>query len=188
MSSYTDKEIMDLIKERGFLRFSTLMRIYRISSVEALAIVDRYNKAGIIDEKGKYTKKEVTWKDTAARSIPKATTKDPVEEKQEEAIVPETPVKKERKRTIRKESISSKKEPIIAKTTTVAKTEKQNVSEKPVQKKPTRKTSVKKEPTSTQRKTSSRVSKTIEKEPGKKKVGKDDIEGQMDLFSFFKQN
>lgn len=47
----TDKEIMNIIQERGVLRFSTLMLRFHISSVQALQIVEEYKKKGIIDDK-----------------------------------------------------------------------------------------------------------------------------------------
>lgn len=45
---------MELIRQRGNLRFSTLMVFFHISSVEAIAIVEKYQKKGILDAKGKY--------------------------------------------------------------------------------------------------------------------------------------
>ena len=51
--SIDDKEIMDLLNERGILRFSTLMLRFHISSMEAIRIIDEYKKKGIIDNKGK---------------------------------------------------------------------------------------------------------------------------------------
>lgn len=51
--SIDDKKIMDLLNERGMLRFSTLMLRFHISSMEAISIVDEYKKKGIIDDKGK---------------------------------------------------------------------------------------------------------------------------------------
>lgn len=47
----TEKEIMNIIQERGVLRFSTLMLRFHISSVQALQIVEEYKKKGIIDDK-----------------------------------------------------------------------------------------------------------------------------------------
>ena len=50
----TEESIMELIRQRGNLKFSTLMVFFHISSVEALAIVEEYQKKGILDAKGKY--------------------------------------------------------------------------------------------------------------------------------------
>lgn len=50
----TEESIMELIRQRGNLRFSTLMVFFHISSVEAIAIVEEYQKKGILDAKGKY--------------------------------------------------------------------------------------------------------------------------------------
>ena len=50
----TEEAIMELIRQRGNLRFSTLMMFFHLSSVEALAIVENYQEKGILDEKGRY--------------------------------------------------------------------------------------------------------------------------------------
>lgn len=50
----TEEAIMELIRQRGNLRFSTLMMFFYLSSVEALAIVENYQAKGILDEKGRY--------------------------------------------------------------------------------------------------------------------------------------
>ena len=50
----TEEAIMELIRPRGNLRFSTLMMFFHLSSVEALAIVENYQAKGILDEKGRY--------------------------------------------------------------------------------------------------------------------------------------
>ena len=50
----TKEAIMELIRQRGNLRFSTLMMFFHLSSVEALAIVENYQAKGILDEKGRY--------------------------------------------------------------------------------------------------------------------------------------
>ena len=50
----TEEAIMELIRQRGNLRFSTLMMIFHLPSVEALAIVENYQAKGILDEKGRY--------------------------------------------------------------------------------------------------------------------------------------
>lgn len=50
----TEEAIMELIRQRGSLRFSTLMMFFHLSSVEALAIVENYQAKGILDEKGRY--------------------------------------------------------------------------------------------------------------------------------------
>ena len=50
----TEEAIMELIRQRGNLRFSTLMMFFHLSSTEALAIVENYQAKGILDEKGRY--------------------------------------------------------------------------------------------------------------------------------------
>ena len=46
----TEEAIMELIRQRGNLRFSTLMMFFHLSS----AIVENYQAKGILDEKGRY--------------------------------------------------------------------------------------------------------------------------------------
>lgn len=55
--AYTDEKIMELIRERGLLRYSTLMARLHISSVGAQNIVKDYISRGIVDENGRYGKK-----------------------------------------------------------------------------------------------------------------------------------
>ena len=56
--SYTvsDEAIMEMIKERGLLRYTMLMLKFHISSVEAQRIVKDYVSRGVIDEDGRYGK------------------------------------------------------------------------------------------------------------------------------------
>ena len=66
----TDKEIMNIIQERGVLRFSTLMLRFHISSVQALQIVEEYKKKGIIDDKCRAASGVKTaWKNPYAHGI-----------------------------------------------------------------------------------------------------------------------
>lgn len=70
--SINNKEIMDLLTERGVLRFSTLMLRFHISSMEAIRIVDEYQKKGIIDNKGKSASAVKTaWKNPYAEDTMK---------------------------------------------------------------------------------------------------------------------
>lgn len=57
--SYTisDEAIMELVKDRGILKYTMLMLKFHISSVEAQRIVKDYVSRGIIDEDGRYGKK-----------------------------------------------------------------------------------------------------------------------------------
>lgn len=58
-----EEAIMNLIRERGYLRYSTIMIKFHISSREAIEIVENYKKKGIIDENGRYDKKtKCTWR------------------------------------------------------------------------------------------------------------------------------
>lgn len=77
--SLDNKKIMDLLNERGVLRFSTLMLRFHISSMEAIRIVDEYKKKGIIDDKGKSASAVKTaWKNPYAED----TMKNDLKEKQ----------------------------------------------------------------------------------------------------------
>lgn len=57
--SYTisDEAIMEMIKDRGILKYTMLMLKFHISSVEAQRIVKDYVSRGVIDEDGRYGKK-----------------------------------------------------------------------------------------------------------------------------------
>ena len=68
--AYTDEKIMELIRERGLLRYSTLMARLHISSVEAQTIVKDYISRGIVDEHGRYGKKsECSWKRFSPKTL-----------------------------------------------------------------------------------------------------------------------
>lgn len=68
--AYTDEKIMELIRERGLLRYSTLMSRLHISSVEAQTIVKDYISRGIVDEDGRYGKKsECSWKRFSPKTL-----------------------------------------------------------------------------------------------------------------------
>lgn len=53
----SDEAIMELVKDRGILKYTMLMLKFHISSVEAQRIVKDYVSRGIIDEDGRYGKK-----------------------------------------------------------------------------------------------------------------------------------
>lgn len=75
--SINNKEIMDLLTERGVLRFSTLMLRFHISSMEAIRIVDEYKKKGIIDDKGNSASAVKTaWKNPYAEDTMKTDLKE----------------------------------------------------------------------------------------------------------------
>ena len=70
MKSMTAESILNLIKEKGVLRYSTLMVRYHISSVEAQNIVNKYIADGIVDSDGRYGKKsENSWKRFSPRTL-----------------------------------------------------------------------------------------------------------------------
>ena len=54
MQQVSENSIMELIRQRGILRFSTLMVSFHLSSVEAISIVEEYQRRGILDAKGRY--------------------------------------------------------------------------------------------------------------------------------------
>lgn len=75
--SIDDKKIMDLLNERGVLRFSTLMLRFHISSMEAIKIVDEYKKKGIIDDKGKAASGiKIIWKNPYTEDTMKTDSKE----------------------------------------------------------------------------------------------------------------
>lgn len=91
--AYTDEEIMELVKERGILRYSMLMAKFHISSVEAKNIVSDYISKGIVDEDGRYGKKsECSWKRFSPKTIAEINSES---ETQEEAVK-ETPRKRKK--------------------------------------------------------------------------------------------
>lgn len=53
----SDEAIMELVKDRGILKYTMLMLKFHISSVEAQRIVKNYVSRGVIDEDGRYGKK-----------------------------------------------------------------------------------------------------------------------------------
>lgn len=53
----SDEAIMELVKDRGVLKYTMLMLKFHVSSVEAQRIVKDYVSRGIIDEDGRYGKK-----------------------------------------------------------------------------------------------------------------------------------
>ena len=58
MQQVSENSIMELIRQRGILRFSTLMVSFHLSSVEAISIVEEYQRRGILDAKGRYASKK----------------------------------------------------------------------------------------------------------------------------------
>lgn len=53
----SDEAIMELVKDRGILKYTMLMLKFHISSVEAQRIVKDYVSREVIDEDGRYGKK-----------------------------------------------------------------------------------------------------------------------------------
>lgn len=53
----SDEAIIELVKDRGILKYTMLMLKFHISSVEAQRIVKDYVSRGVIDEDGRYGKK-----------------------------------------------------------------------------------------------------------------------------------
>lgn len=54
----SDEAIMELVKDRGVLKYTMLMLKFHVSSVEAQRIVKDYVSRGIIDEDGRYGKNQ----------------------------------------------------------------------------------------------------------------------------------
>lgn len=57
LCTLSDEAIMELVKDRGILKYTMLMLKFHISSVEAQRIVKDYVSRGVIDEDGRYGKK-----------------------------------------------------------------------------------------------------------------------------------
>lgn len=51
-------EIREYINVHGGIKFSTLMRMYHLSSNEALAVISEYQKKGLLDKQGRDTKRK----------------------------------------------------------------------------------------------------------------------------------
>lgn len=66
----SDEAIMELVKDRGILKYTMLMLKFHISSVEAQRIVKDYVFRGVIDEDGRYGKKsENSWKRFSPKKV-----------------------------------------------------------------------------------------------------------------------
>ena len=107
--SIDDKKIMDLLNERGILRFSTLMLRFHISSVEAISIVDEYKKKGIIDDKGKAASGVKTaWKNPYVEDNMKT---NPKEDQRKQLSNKGQENSRSNQQEIQKKTIRKKKEP-----------------------------------------------------------------------------
>ena len=51
-------ESREFIIVLGGIKFSTLMRMYHLSSNEALAVISEYQKKGLLDKQGRDTKRK----------------------------------------------------------------------------------------------------------------------------------
>lgn len=66
----SDEAIMELVKDRGILKYTMLMLKFHISSVEAQRIVKDYVSRGVIDEDGRYGKKtDNSWRRFSPKKI-----------------------------------------------------------------------------------------------------------------------
>ncbi|MBT9841507.1 hypothetical protein [Blautia sp. MCC283] len=172
----TENEIMNLIQERGLLRFSTLMLKFHISSMQAIQIVEEYKKRGIIDEKCRATSGvKVSWKNPYAGEAADANEKNTAELDPESEKVPvEAIPKRKNKVAVPKELEPASETKAVKKHASRKKPEKQQEETKPV-----------KEPVQM-----SFLEETIEK-PKRKATRKSpegnsrkkkDMDGQMSLF------
>lgn len=179
----TENEIMNLIQERGLLRFSTLMLKFHISSIQAIQIVEEYKKRGIIDEKCRATSGvKVSWKNPYAEDK-MAENKENIAKKisgPEEKSSVKTVSRKKEETSIEKNTDPEPETPKTKKCISRKKITDQKTSMKPIEEpvqmsfleessneKPKRRISAK------------RTGKTVE---GKQKKNKKDMEGQMSLF------
>ena len=123
-----ENEIVEILNQKGILRFSTLMIRYHLSANAAMEVVGIYKEKGIIDDKCKPTfERKVTWKpdikeeteDKEASSV-KASKK--VSEK-ESTVTSQTNTVKKKKVTAAKKTadIKPEKTPSKAKSVTMKK-------------------------------------------------------------------
>lgn len=55
-------EIREYINAHGGIKFSTLMRMYHLSSNKALTVISEYQKKGLLDKQGRdITRKKGSW-------------------------------------------------------------------------------------------------------------------------------
>ena len=58
-----ENEIVEILNQKGILRFSTLMVRYHLSANAAMEVVEKYKKRGLIDDKCKPTfERKLKWK------------------------------------------------------------------------------------------------------------------------------
>ena len=58
-----ENEIVEILNQKGILRFSTLMVRYHLSANAAMEVVEKYKKRGLIDNKCKPTfERKLKWK------------------------------------------------------------------------------------------------------------------------------
>lgn len=176
----TEKEIMNLIQERGVLRFSTLMLKFHISSVQAIQIVEEYKKREIIDEKCRATSGvKVSWKNPYAGKASDANEKNTAELDPESEKVPvkATP-KRKNKVAVPKESEPALETKVVKKHASRKEPDKQQEKTKPV-KEPVQMSFLEE---AVEEKTEKPKRKTDRKSTAGNSRKKKDIDGQISLF------
>lgn len=169
-----ENEIVEILNQKGILRFSTLMVRYHLSANAAMEVVEMYKEKGLIDDKCKPTfERKVTWKpdikeeteDKEASSV-KASKK--VSEKKS-TVTAKTDTVKKKKVTAAKKTADMKPEKTPSKAKSV--TMKKEAVPKPVKPK------------------SVSVLKAEQEKPAEKKTRtrkkmtmSEDIDGQLSLF------
>lgn len=158
MQQVSENSIMELIRQRGILRFSTLMVSFHLSSVEAISIVEEYQRRGILDAKGRYV--------TEIKNV--AETEDSFKEDRELSAQETGEKQEETKKPEKRKTIEQ------AEKTKRQSAEKQNGTVKKPERKPAENRKKKK------------TKKLIRRDTGK--PGSSEIEGQISLFDYLPFN
>ena len=183
-----ENEIVEILNQKGILRFSTLMVRYHLSANAAMEVVGMYKETGLIDDKCKPTfERKLKWK-------PDGEDLGEDEKNPEKSAAKRNTAKKRvnvspQKSTKKEEKILGKKVDVTVKEKAATKiSAKKGISSlKNTMKKSSvpKKDSLKKETTKVKvpaKKTSSTKNEKTTKKTRKRIVKNDDIEGQMSLF------
>lgn len=184
-----ENEIVEILNQKGILRFSTLMVRYHLSANAAMAVVEMYKEKGLIDDKCRPTfERKLKWKpDDEDMGEDEKNPEKPVTQraslKKSTNVFSPKSIKKEEKISSKKVNATAKEKPAIKtsskKVTSSAK--KSSVIKKELPKKGT--TKVKASANKVNPVNTGHAKKEETTKKTRKKIAKnDDIEGQMSLF------
>lgn len=182
-----ENEIVEILNQKGILRFSTLMVRYHLSANTAMEVVEKYKKRGLIDDKCKPTfERKLKWNpdgenlDEDEKNPEKPVTKR-ASLKKSTNVSPKKGTKKDDKVPIKKVDKTAKEKPALK-----AHPQKVDDSIKDTIKKDSSKRVTTKTKASDNKIDSAKTGRAKKEETSKKirkKIAKnDDIEGQMSLF------